>query len=112
LEEGEETGQPDDQGYRRQFHDALRDRGQIQTRYLVQRIVEKGDSVLSGSKPNEDRKANYLEKALQDEHPTNVRGARVNGLVDERRSPPEISQIPNGDVLGIRAFLIQLWQGC
>src|ERR1700733_14729732 len=95
LKESEETGEPDNEGYRRQFHNAFKDRGYIPTGYLVQRIAEHWYCVLCRSKPNENRKANDFEKALQDKHPTDMGGTRINGLVDQGWRPPEVCQIAN-----------------
>lgn len=65
---------------------------------------------MRGCDPDNNTKAGEFEEALEDEAPADLVGARVDGLVNERRGPPEIAQVLEVDVLWVRAALVQLGQ--
>lgn len=110
LEDGEEPGQPDDEGDGRQLQQPLRDGHEVEGVHLVEGVPEDRGGVLGAAEPDEDAQARGLAEPLQDEHPADLFGPWVDGLVDQRRRPPEVGQVAHGDVLGVRARRVDLGQ--
>lgn len=111
LEQGEEAGEPDDEGNGRQLHEALHNVGDVKRGNLVERVEKNGRSILRACEPDEDAQTKDLAQAFGDEDPPNLVGAWVGGLVDEGGRPPEVHEVAHRDVLGVRALLVDLGHG-
>lgn len=103
LEQSKEASEPDNERNGRQLQQALEDRRDIQRGNLVERVAKDGRGVLGAGHPHKDTQANDLTNALADKDPANLVGARVDGLVDKRRSPPKVDEVLDGDVLRVGA---------
>lgn len=63
---------------------------------------------MSAGYPNEDAEAENLPESLSHKDPSNLVGARVDGLVYQSRSPPEVDQVLHCHILRVRARLVQV----
>ncbi len=111
LEDGEEAGEPDDEGDGGQFHDALEDGGDVHRLQLVERVAEHGRGVLRAGEPDEHAQAEGFGDAFGDEEPADGGGARVDGLVDEGGGPPVVGEVADGDVLRVGALGVDFREG-
>lgn len=98
VEEREEARQPDDEGDGRQLHQSLQQRCHVHRLDRVQRVAKHRGRVLRRRDPDEHAERGRFGQALRHESPANVRRAGVDGLIDERRRPPEIGEVCEGDV--------------
>lgn len=111
LEDREEAGQPDDEGDGGEFHEPLEDGGDVHRLKLVERIAEDGRGVLRAGEPDEHAEAEAFGDAFDDEEPADGGGSRVYRLVDEGGGPPEVGEVADGDVAGVGAMGVDLWEG-
>lgn len=101
LEEGEEAGEPDDEGDGGEFHEALEDGDEVERGHFVEGVAQDGRGVLRAREPDEDGEPEDFGEPLGDEGPADAGGAGVDGLVDEGGRPPEVGEVREGDVLGV-----------
>lgn len=109
LEDGEEAGEPDDEGDGGEFHEALGDGGDVHGGDFREGVVQQGRGVLGAGEPDEDAEAGAFGDAFGDKGPADGGGARVDGLVDQGGGPPEVGEVADGDVLGIWALGVEFW---
>lgn len=111
LEEGKEAREPDDERDGRQLEEALEDGGVLERVDLDERVEEQGGGVLRRDEPDEDAEEERLADALGDKGPADFGGPRVHGLVEERRGPPEVDEVPHGDVARVGALGVEVRYG-
>lgn len=93
VEESHKAGQPAKEGNGGEFQHALDNGDEVKRRDLVQRVLQQRRGVLSGSNPDDDAETEHFAAAFEDKRPADLISAGVDGLIDQRRSPPEIRQI-------------------
>lgn len=110
MEESKEATQPAEYTDCRELHDTFEDCSKVQLQKLVQRVLQKRCCVLCASDPYNDTEPKHLQQASKHEAPTNVRGAWVDGLVNECGCPPEVAHVLEVDVFRIWARFVELRQ--
>lgn len=111
LEDGEEAGEPDDEGDGGELHDALEDRGHVHGLQLVERVTQHGRGVLGAGEPDEHAEPEAFGRAFGDEEPADGGVAGVDGLVDEGGGPPVVGKVAYGDVERVGAPGINFGDG-
>ena len=75
--------------------------------------MEERGRILCRREPDKYAKARRFGEPLCDKWPADGRGAGIDGLVDQGRRPPEVREIAEGDIFGIRAGKVELGdEGC
>ena len=82
LEHEKETGEPAEERYRAEFHDAFEDGDEVEGGDVVETVLKKRYGVLRAGKPDDDAKGGHLGKTLEDEVFADLVRARVDRLVD------------------------------
>lgn len=107
LEEGEEAAEPAEDADGGELHDTLEDGGYVEFQELVKRVLQERGGVLSTGDPHDDAETEDLQQVTEDKAPADVRGSWVDGLVNERWCPPEVTHVLEVDVLGVWAGLVE-----
>ena len=107
MEEGEEAGEPADEADGGEFEDALEEVDEVEVGEVVEAVLEQGHGVLSAGDEDYDGEKEAFEGAAEDEGPSDVGGAGVDGLVDEGGGPPEVAEVCEGDVVGVEAGFVE-----
>lgn len=112
LKEREEPGEPDDQADGAELHKTFQDDWNVKTPQSSQAVLQGRSSVLRSQEPYRDRQGYHLAQPLQNKVPAELGRARVDWLIHQRWRPPKVTEVREGDVLGVRTRSIYAWRRC